>query len=223
MTAMDMRIFYITDPLCGWCYGAAPLLQAVLADPALPRPELIHRALFTGQMTRWMSRSFSDYVVQADRRINELSGQTFSRAYRDNLLYRDHLIFDSWPTAKAIAVIRNYNPDREIPFFKALQQARFIEGRVITDSSVLCELAAAIGLQADLFHQKFHYDERVEKQALEQQRRAISLLDKVHYNGVPCFLLQHNDQIERIPHEPWLGQPADFIASLQQRIQLDNP
>ncbi|MCV6611726.1 MAG: hypothetical protein OIF55_13205 [Amphritea sp.] len=218
MTATDTRILYLTDPLCGWCYAAAPLLQSLMTDTTLPGPELIHRALFTGQMTRWMSRSFSDYVMQADRRIAELTGQTFSRAYRDNLFYRNHLIFDSWPTAKAIEIIRNYNPDQVIPFFKALQQARFIEGKVITDASILCELAAAIGLQADLFHQKFHYDERVEQQAYTQQQRAATLLQQVHYDGVPCFILQKGETLSRIPHEHWLGNPDGFRDSVQQLL-----
>lgn len=45
-----------------------------------------------------MSSSFSDYVIQADKRIQALSGQTFSDMYEENL------IFDSWPTAVAIQV-----------------------------------------------------------------------------------------------------------------------
>lgn len=30
-----MKLHYFYDPLCGWCYGASPLLQAVAALPGV--------------------------------------------------------------------------------------------------------------------------------------------------------------------------------------------
>lgn len=218
------RLIFICDPLCGECYAAAPLLQAILNTQDMPPLTLLNRAHFTGPMTRWMNRSVSDALIASDRHLAELSDQPLSRAYRDNLFYRNHLIMDSWPTAKAMAIIHNYNPALVIPFFSGLQQARFIEGRIISDASVLCEQAAAIGLQADLFHQKLHYDERTEQHARAQQQQAITLQQQADYNAVPCLVLQQGAQLQRVHHEHWLGKPQDFIEALQQRIcQPDKP
>ena len=214
----NYRIIYITDPLCGWCYAVAPLVEHLSQQQEIPPVTLLHRALFTGQMTRWMSRSFSDYVMDTDRRITELSGQTFSQAYRDNLFYRNYLIFDSWPTAKAIQVIRNYDEAKVLPFFQGMQQARFIEGKIITDTSVLCEIAASVGLQADLFHNKYMYDERTETGARQEQQQALQLMARVHANGVPTFLLQQGKQVIPIPHEQYLNSPETFIRQLKLQL-----
>jgi len=208
------QIIYITDPLCGWCYASAPILEKLINTPELPPVSLMHRALFTGPMIRWMSRSFSDYVMTADRRITQLSGQRFSKAYQENLFYRDHLIFDSWPTAKAIQVIKGYDSDKVIPFFKALQHARFTEGKVITDASVLSELAASCGLAADLFHQQFHYESRIEEAAQLEQKQTIELMDQVFTGGVPCFILQQENKIERIAHETYFSNPQGLIDQI---------
>ena len=31
----DTTLHYVYDPLCGWCYGAAPLLRAAAGIPGL--------------------------------------------------------------------------------------------------------------------------------------------------------------------------------------------
>ena len=33
-----MQVHYLFDPLCGWCYGAAPLVRAITAQlpPEIP-------------------------------------------------------------------------------------------------------------------------------------------------------------------------------------------
>ena len=208
------KLIYITDPLCGWCYAVAPIIKTLAASPDLPNINLLHRGLFTGQMTRWMSRSFSDYVMEADQRIQELSGQTFSQAYRDKLFYRNYLIFDSWPTAKATQIVRRYDESKVLPFFEAMQRARFTDGKVITDASVLCQLAESIGLQADQFHKNFHYDPDIDKEAREEQQKAIALMNQVMVNGVPCLLLQQDDHIMRIHHEPFLNNPQGLVEQL---------
>ena len=38
MNASSPILHYIYDPLCGWCYGAAPLVEAARAVPGRPSP-----------------------------------------------------------------------------------------------------------------------------------------------------------------------------------------
>lgn len=32
---MDITLHYLFDPLCGWCYGAAPALSALAGEPGI--------------------------------------------------------------------------------------------------------------------------------------------------------------------------------------------
>src|SRR5690242_9054966 len=49
---LDMGITYLFDPLCGWCYGACPVLDrlALLGDATL---ELMPTGLFAGEGARY--------------------------------------------------------------------------------------------------------------------------------------------------------------------------
>lgn len=214
------KVIYITDPLCGWCWAGAPLVDATYqACKQTDVPfELLHRALFTGEMTRWMSNSFSDYVMQADQRISDLSGQTFSAAYRENLLYNSSLIFDSWPTALAMAAVTKLAPARELAYLKALQQLRFEEGKVISDSSVMVDAATRIGIAAIDFHRALTYDQTLTTTARQTQKRAIELQHRVMSQGVPCLLLERDDQLTQLPHESFFADPLGFHDLLMSQL-----
>jgi len=214
------KLIYITDPLCGWCWASAPLVTATnrtATNLGIPF-ELLHRALFTGDMVRWMSRSFSDYVTEADQRITALSGQQFSDAYRNNLLYQPDLIFDSWPTAVALQVIKALKPGQEYAFFCQLQRLRFDEGKIITDSSVLTEAATLVGIKAIDFHNAFSYSPSVADAAKRDQREAISLQNQALSQGVPCLLLERDGNLVRLPLESWFADPEGFTQLLQQQL-----
>ncbi len=214
------KLIYITDPLCGWCWASAPLVAAAsrtATDLGVPF-ELLHRALFTGDMVRWMSRSFSDYVTEADQRITAVSGQQFSDAYRNNLLYKPDLIFDSWPTAVAFQVIKVLKPDQAYAFFCQLQRLRFDEGKIITDSSVLTEAATLVGIKAIDFHNAFTYNPSVTDAAKRDQREAIRLQNQTLSQGVPCLLLERDGSLVRFPLESWFADPEGFTQLLQQQL-----
>lgn len=215
------NVIFITDPLCGWCWGAAPMVSVVhqTALESGAKFELLHRALFIGEMTRWMSNSFSDYVTEADKRIHAVSGQPFSDTYKENLLYNNSLIFDSWPTAVANQVVKQLAPELIFQYYERLQHKRFIEGRVISDASVLTETAAEIGIRAIDFHNCFTYDDAIRDTATQEQCRAIDLQNQVLSQGVPCLLLERDDSLERLPHESWLGDPNGFAQIVQHQLR----
>jgi hypothetical protein len=43
--AMDKTLYYLFDPLCGWCYGATPAVAGLLAIPGVS-VELLPTGLF---------------------------------------------------------------------------------------------------------------------------------------------------------------------------------
>ena len=66
-----MILHYIYDPLCGWCYGAKPLVQAAQAV----LPVLAHGGgMMTGANRQRVSPQLRSYVMPHDRRIAEYSG-----------------------------------------------------------------------------------------------------------------------------------------------------
>jgi putative protein-disulfide isomerase len=80
---MGAQLHYLYDPLCGWCYAAAPLLDAVTRRlPELP-VRLHGGGLFSGQS---ITPGLATHIREHDARIARLSGQPFGEPYLQGLL-----------------------------------------------------------------------------------------------------------------------------------------
>jgi len=80
---MSATLHYIYDPLCGWCYGAEPLVwsAAKAADVELE----LHGGALWPEPTH-LPESTRLYIRQADQRIAQMSGQRFGPDYHNGLL-----------------------------------------------------------------------------------------------------------------------------------------
>ena len=206
-------LHYIYDPLCGWCYGAKPLVQAAQAV----LPVLLHGGgMMTGANRQPVSAQLRDYVMPHDRRIAEYSGQPFGQAYFDGLL-RDHsAVFDSAPPTAAVLAAERLG-GRGLELLGCLQSAHYVQGRRIADEAVLRELATAIGLDAEAFDAEF-------KQVLANElqvhfKHSRGLLAEVGGQGFPTLVLEQDGQFSLIDIGPWLGKPEAFVQWLGQSLK----
>lgn len=204
-----MILHYIYDPLCGWCYGAKPLVQA--AEGVLP--VITHGGgMMTGANRQQVSPQLRSYVMPHDRRIAEYSGQPFGEAYFEGLL-RDHTaVFDSAPPTAAVLAAEKM-AGQGLALLGRLQSAHYREGRRIADESVLFEIAQDIGLDRQAFEKAF-----VAADTEGHIRRSRALLTKVGGQGFPTLALEHNDQFTLIDIGPWLGKPQAFAQWLSQSL-----
>jgi putative protein-disulfide isomerase len=117
------HITYLFDPLCGWCYGASPMLDKLVARPDFAI-ELVATGLFADVGARPMDDGFAAYAWDNDQRIARLSGQPFSEAYRRGVLGDRMRLLDSGPATLALTAVALAAPDREFEALKAIQNAR---------------------------------------------------------------------------------------------------
>lgn len=215
---MAATLTYIHDPLCGWCYAAAPLVAAIAAEP-VPGLDLvlIHRALFTGANAMPHSPEFARYAWSNDQRIAHLTGQPFSEAYRDGVLGDRRQAIDSWHTALAKQAVDRLAPGRAPEFLKAMQHARFVAGANLTDRGVLVALGAGMGLDAEAMAALLAAPATAEAAAAERTQ-AAALLGRMGRDGVPLLLLDEGSGPQALDHGRFLGQPAAFRAALAGRF-----
>jgi len=140
-----MRITYLFDPLCGWCYGAAPALERLSRFDGVT-VELAPTGLFAGENARPMDASFAAFAWQNDQRIARLTGQVFSDQYRAQVLGATGALFDSAPATLGVVAAALTAPDREIEALKLLQHARYVDGRNNADLDVVADTLAGAGL-----------------------------------------------------------------------------
>jgi putative protein-disulfide isomerase len=142
---MDKTLHYLYDPLCGWCYGAMPAMNTLLGVPGL-RIELLPTGLFSGAGARPMDDEFAAFAWANDQTIEHSTGQPFSAAYRQCVLADRQTRFDSGPATLTLTAVASTAPTREYEVLKAIQHARYIDGRDITSPTVLAELLQALNL-----------------------------------------------------------------------------
>ncbi|POA29086.1 MULTISPECIES: DsbA family protein [unclassified Pseudomonas] len=205
-------LHYIYDPLCGWCYGAKPLVQAAQAV----LPVIAHGGgMMTGANRQTVSPQLRDYVMPHDRRIAEYTGQPFGEAYFEGLL-RDHTaVFDSAPPIAAVLAAEQL-AGRGLELLGRLQSAHYVEGRRIADEAVLLELAASIGLEAESFKREFK--DALANETQDHIKKSRALLAKVGGQGFPTLVLEQDDQFTVVDISPWLGKPEAFAAWLSQSV-----
>ena len=207
-----MILHYIYDPLCGWCYGAKPLVQAAQAV----LPVIAHGGgMMTGANRQRVSPRLRDYVMPHDRRIAEYTGQPFGEAYFEGLLRDETAAFDSAPPIAAVLAAQQI-AGRGLELLGRLQSAHYVEGRRIADETVLIELANDIGLEAEAFLSAF---ENADTDGHIKASRA--LLANVGGHGFPTFALEQDGQFTLIDISPWLGRPQAFAAWLSQSLPAD--
>ena len=140
-------LHYIYDPLCGWCYGAKPLIEA--ARGVLP--VVAHGGgMMAGAQRQTVSAQLRGYVMLHDHRIAQYTGQPFGEAYFEGLLRDTTAVFDSAPPTTAVLVAEQL-AGRGLELLGRLQTAHYAEGRRIADKDVLLAVAAEMGLDVDAF------------------------------------------------------------------------
>ena len=209
MTAAT-TLHYIYDPLCGWCYGAKPLIDAAREIV----PVVAHSGgMMTGSHRRPVSAQLRDYVMPHDKRIAEHTGQVFGDAYFDGLLRDTSAVFDSAPPTTAVLAAEQL-AGRGLDLLGRLQIAHYVEGRRIADEDVLMAVAAQMGLDVHAFLAAYDAcNGEVTRAHFKASRR---LLADVGGQGFPTLVLERERLYQVVDISPWLGNPQAFAQWLRQ-------
>ncbi len=215
-------LHYVFDPLCGWCYGAAPLISAARDVPDLTI--VLHAGgMMAGANRHAVTSKLRDYVMSHDKRIAQLSGQTFGSAYFDELLCDSNAVLDSAPPSTAILAAEEL-AGRGLDMLHRLQLAHYVEGRRIADTAVLVQLAQELGLTPRAFAETFAClaGAVTERHFTESHH----WLARIGAQGFPTIALEHADgTLARLDVGAWLSRTAEWTDYLCEQVsaQADSP
>ncbi|MCZ8397872.1 DsbA family protein [Achromobacter ruhlandii] len=207
-------LHYIYDPLCGWCYGAAPLVQAARGISGLTI-EAHGGGMMTGGNRQPVTEALRRYVMPHDERIASLTGQVFGPDYFDGLLRDSGAVFDSAPPTTAILAAQAL-AGRGLDLLHRLQQAHYIKGRRIADPAELRRLAVEIGLDEAAFQAAYAATEGAATERHIAQSR--EWLARVRGSGFPTLALERDGVFELLEPARFLGRPLQWQADLRQRL-----
>jgi putative protein-disulfide isomerase len=209
---MTTTLHYFYDPLCGWCYGAAPLLRAARAIVTV-HPH--GGGMMTGAQRQSITPQLRAYVGQHDARIAQLTGQPFGPAYRDGLLNDSGAVLDSEPPTVAILAAEDL-AGRGLDMLARLQIAHYVEGRRIAEPDVLLEVATSLGLDPARFTAAF---DRLSGEAVQAHfRQTRAQMAQLGAQGFPTLVLQSGDEWQVVDVAAYLSRPDAFADWLRSRI-----
>jgi putative protein-disulfide isomerase len=184
----------IVDPLCGWCWGAAPALERLAASGA--RFELVASGIFIGD--RPLTPDFAAYAWENDRKIAALTGQTFSETYRENVLGATDGKLDSGPATLALTAVLLNEPAKGLAALHALQAARWVDGLDITSEDVVADVLRRGGFAEESIEAFLAEDEGVIDALNQRAAFAQDLLSRLGARGVPTLVRVTETGAERI-------------------------
>lgn len=202
-----MKLTYLFDPLCGWCYGAVPVLHELAQHH---RIQALPTGLFA-EPGRTMSEAFARHAWRNDQRIAELTGQVFSEAYRDRIL-QVGTPFDSTRIIMALTAVAQTAPGQVLAASHALQHARYVDGRDNTDAAVIADVLKNLGL--DDAAAKLDAPHTAEQAAAAiAQGRALAAKHRIQ--GVPNMIV-HTPTGEQVLPSGLLYDAPQCLARLER-------
>ena len=194
-------LWYFADPMCSWCWGFSPVIEA-LRDEYRERMKiaLVLGGLRPGE-TAPMTAAGREEILHHWREVHARTGQAFRF---DNALPQG-FVYDTEPASRAVVTVGGLDPALIFPLFKEIQSAFYAEGRDVTQTDVLADLAAALGVDAAAFLGAFDSDAaRAKTQAHFRQARQAGM------RGFPALILQQDAQLLPVSNG---CQPLDTVRA----------
>ena len=205
------QITYLFDPLCGWCYGASPLLAQLAALSKLI-VTLAPTGLFSGTGTRVVDEHFANFAWSNDVRIASLTGQQFTEDYRVKVLGGGGLL-NSGPGTLAVTAVSLTEPSREIDALRLIQEARYVAGRDVTDLSELRDILEGADLSAAATRLAAP-DAELLAANRKRVERAQLLMQEFGAGGVPALIVDDGQRTELVKAHELFGNADDLIKRL---------
>lgn len=198
-------LWYVADPMCSWCWGFSPVIEAVRAQYR----DRLKIALVLGGLrheTTPVTAAQRDEILHHWHAVHARTGQPF----RFEGALPEGFVYDTEPACRAVATMGGIDPTQVFPLFRAIQTAFYAEGRDVTRADVLAELAAALGVDPAVFLQAFESDDaRARTQAHFRQARQAGV------RGFPALVLQQDAQLRPVSAG---CQPLDQVQAAIDRF-----
>lgn len=191
MAATDRILYYFADPMCSWCWGFSPVIDAIKAQfENNSKIALVLGGLRPGT-TEPVTAAFREEILHHWREVMRMTGQ----AFRFENALPEGFVYDTEPPSRAVVTMGELQPDAVFPFFKSLQQAFYAQGLDVTQFETLAEVAANYLADMDQFKTLFQSSEITKKtHAHFQMTREFGV------RGFPTLILQDKSRYQLVTH-----------------------
>ncbi|WP_237717532.1 DsbA family protein [Myroides injenensis] len=204
-----MKILYLMDPLCGWCYGNHDNMDRLYHDfNDKIIFDIIPAGMWVGDNKRIQSEQMANFFVKHDTKIAEYTNTEFGQAYFNFVKNNHNIVLDSEIPSKAIITIKNIDANKTMAFTSEIQKARYLYGLDLNNNAtytIICEL-----LNIDVNTFLHHFESKtIEELTLKSFKEAAK-----YASSYPTLLLQTDNQLIE------LEQGYETYDNLKSKIAL---
>jgi len=188
-----MKIIYVYDALCGWCYGFSPVMdqfQEKYKDSL--SFEVISGGMITGSRIGPIGK-VAPYISWAYKDVENATGVKFGTEFLNKTLKKGEAIFTSIPPAIALSVFKTLDQKNSIHFASELQKAIYFNGIEPENFDGYGRIAKKFGIDADAFILKMK-DSLYYKYAEEDFKKSADL----DVSGFPSVFVEINGNYHKI-------------------------
>lgn len=202
---MASRLLYVMDPMCSWCWGFAPVVEALAEQAAAAGVPL---QIVVGGLRR------DQVAIDAAARVRYLSYWQAVNASTGQLFdfergLPEGLVYDTEPACRALVTARQLDAASAWALLKLVQQAFYTEGADVTQASVLVQLAEQAGIP------RIEFAEAFDSQAMQEATAAdFTWVQDLGIAGFPTLLAERDGQLALLTNG---YQPLEVLAPLLGR------
>lgn len=184
-----MKLIYVMDPLCGWCYGNSRNTEMLYNEFGNEFEfEILPAGMWSGNRIKKQDAEMADFFKNGDKQIAQHTGTEFGNAYFQ-LLHDESIVLDSEVPSRAIVSVKNISPQKAIPFAIEVQKARYVHGKDLNNEQTYTSICDALDIDSKKFLMKF-LSEETKKQTQESFRKASE-----YARSYPTIILEKNGEL----------------------------
>lgn len=207
-------LIYVADPMCSWCYGFGPELDALLNGLPGLQIEVVVGGLRAFNTTV-MNDTMRDELMVHWEQVHAASGLTLL----DDVVNQPGFIYDTEPACRAVVAARTLAPSATLPVLHAIQRAFYAEGRDVTQGAVLAEVVCAALAKAGVQHATDDFIALWSSPSIRQATLDDFAQTKSwQIDGFPMLILERNGQLDMVASG--FAQLSALVDQLQ--LLVDN-
>jgi len=182
-----MKLIYFGDPMCSWCYGFAPEIEAIQEKISDIPLEIVLGGLRPNGQQKMME--LKDFLKEHWQEIAHQTSQKFSY----DILEVDDFVYNTEPASRAVEVARSLKPEITLSFFRAVQTAFYFENKSTHDINTYLNIAKQFDLNLEKFEALFN-----SKAIIESTNKNFVKSTEMGVQGFPTLVLQKGEKLHLI-------------------------
>lgn len=186
-----MKVYYVFDPLCVFCYGFTPMIKRLYEQYKTEIEfELLPGGLWIDEHVKQVNTQVAANLTKASRKVSEMTGRVFGEPFYKFL--ETNPVLDSMIGSKAMMAVITQEKIEPFSYLSLIYKSTFINGNNPSDTNIYLDTAENLHMDVDAFAKVFMGTDSTTRAAIEKSKT----LGATSY---PTVLIEDDGELSEYP------------------------